>query len=82
MTAAIELQCLTKDYGRVRALDAISLGVEPGRYRHRWRARGGQMLLVALYLLFAGWALLSFQRRDPGVSASFKLRLWPRPEPN
>jgi ABC-2 type transport system permease protein len=43
---------------------------------------GGQALLVALYLLFSGWALLSFQRRDLGVSASFKLRLWPRPEPD
>lgn len=43
---------------------------------------GGQALLVALYLLFAGWALLSFQRRDLGVSASFKLRLWPRPARN
>jgi beta-exotoxin I transport system permease protein len=43
---------------------------------------GGQALLVALYLVFAGWTLLSFQRRDLGVSASFKLRLWPRPEPD
>jgi ABC-2 type transport system ATP-binding protein len=30
MTAAIELRELTKDYGSVRALDAVSLSVEPG----------------------------------------------------
>lgn len=30
MTAAIELQGLTKDYGTIRALDAVSLSVEPG----------------------------------------------------
>jgi len=30
MTAAIELRELTKDYGSVRALDAVSLRIEPG----------------------------------------------------
>jgi ABC-2 type transport system permease protein len=42
---------------------------------------GGQALLLALYLLFAGWALISFQRRDLGVSGGFDLRLWRRAEP-
>jgi ABC-2 type transport system permease protein len=41
----------------------------------------GQALIVALYFLFAGWALLSFQRRDLGVTAGFSLHLWPHPEP-
>lgn len=40
---------------------------------------GGLALLVALYALFAGWAVVSFQRRDIGVSVGLKLRLWPRP---
>lgn len=39
---------------------------------------GGVALLVALYALFAAWALISFQRRDLGVTAGFQLRLWPR----
>jgi ABC-2 type transport system permease protein len=39
---------------------------------------GGLALIVALYFLFAGWSLLSFQGRDLGVSASFDLRLWLR----
>jgi ABC-2 type transport system permease protein len=39
---------------------------------------GGQALIVALYLLFAGWALLSFQRRDIGATVGFThLRLPP-----
>lgn len=39
---------------------------------------GGQAFIVALYLLFAGWALLSFQRRDIGATVGLsRLRLWP-----
>jgi ABC-2 type transport system permease protein len=39
---------------------------------------GGVALLLALYVLFAAWALVGFQHRDLGVSAGIKLRLWPR----
>jgi len=41
----------------------------------------GLGLLVALDALFTGWAVVSFQRRDLGVSAGLNLRLWPRAEP-
>lgn len=36
---------------------------------------GGVAVLLALYVLFAGWALLSFQRRDVGVGSTLNLRL-------
>jgi beta-exotoxin I transport system permease protein len=43
---------------------------------------GGVAILVALYVLFSGWTLLSFQRRDLGVLTSLNLRFWLRHEPD
>jgi beta-exotoxin I transport system permease protein len=41
---------------------------------------GGLALLLVLYVFFAGWALLSFQRRDLGVNSTFNLHLpWSSP---